>query len=151
MKKPILYRFFKVGGIPKPQRPVIESEGIIVCDEGIGGWMLMKDFRAPGKRFKRRMDCFTGFLAVTQKRIVSYLYGKPILDLDINDPNVAAIKAALLKPNQIELSFESSIFHPEWSGLIHLRYNTSKAREFYDTFQNFVQQGSHADTRIEGA
>jgi hypothetical protein len=145
MKKPILYRLFKVGRIPKQLQPVIESEGIVVSDEGISGWMLMKDFKAPGKRFKRRIDGFTGFLAVTQKRIISYLYGKPILDLPIKDPRITAITATLVKANQIELAFESSIFQNNWSGLINLRYNTAKAQEFYNTIQKIVRDNSPAE------
>jgi hypothetical protein len=145
MKKTILYRLFKVGGIPKTLRSVIESEEIVVCDEGIGGWMLMKDFRAPGKRFKRRMDNFVGFLVITQKRILSHLYGKPILDILLDDPKVSAIQTELTNPNQLELSFESSLIQENWSGRITLRYNTPKAKEFYGILSKIVQTGHHLD------
>ncbi len=37
MTKTILYRLFKAGGIPDKLRPVLESENIVVCDEGING------------------------------------------------------------------------------------------------------------------
>lgn len=139
MKKTILYRLFKIGGIPKKLRPVLESEGMLISDEGIGGWLIMKDFRAPGKRFKYRMEGFSGFLAVTRKRIIAYSYWKAILNLPYDASAPAEIQSRLVNPSQIELSFESSIYHEDWSGMITLRFNTPKAKEFHEILTGITQ------------
>ncbi len=136
MKKTLLYRYFKIGGIPKKLRPVLESEGIVVSDEGIGGWVFLRDFRAPGKRFLHRITGFSGFLVITHRRIIAYAYWKPVINVPVDDPRVSAIKSALLDPEHLELSLESSIFHADWQGRIVLKLNTSKARSFHSAISS---------------
>ena len=51
MSKTLLFRLFGAGKIPEKIRPHLEAEGIVVADEGIGGWYRTRDLKAPGKRF----------------------------------------------------------------------------------------------------
>ena len=139
-KKTILYRLFKVGGIPQQLRPRLESEGMLVFDEGIGGWIVMKDFRAPGKRSKYRMTGFSGFVAVTRRRVIAHAYGRRMLNVPFDDSRIYALTVKLVNSNRIEWSFESSVFHSDWSGRITLRFNTPKANEFYDIFTRMVPE-----------
>lgn len=132
MKKKWLYRLFRIGGIPAKLRPVLESEGLVVRDEGIGGRMVMEDFKAPGKRFNHRRTGFTGFLAVTQKRVIAHAFGKRILHVPFDHSKFDALQAKLVDPEHIELSFESSDFQDTWSGRVLLRFNTPKAARFFD-------------------
>lgn len=137
MRKTLLYRLFKIGGIPKKLRPVLESEGIVVCDEGIGGWAYMKEFRAPGKRFLHRITGFSGFLVITHKRVIAYAYWKPVINVQVDDPRVSEIKSKLVDPEHLELSLESSMFNADWRGRILFRLNTPKAREFHSAISGF--------------
>jgi hypothetical protein len=139
-KKTILYRLFKMGKIPKALRPGLESEGMLVCDEGIGGWIIMKDFRAPGKRSKYRMTGFSGFLAITRKRIIAYAYGRRMINVAFEDARIYALNVKLVNPNRIECAFESSTFHRDWSGRITVRFNTPKAAEFLGVFNKMVAE-----------
>jgi hypothetical protein len=50
MKKTLPYRLFGLGRIPRQLRPMLESEGIVVADEGIGGWFITKHVNGPGRR-----------------------------------------------------------------------------------------------------
>ena len=131
MKKTLLYRLFKIGGIPKKLRPILEAEGIVVADEGIGGWVFLRDFKAPGKRFIHRITGFSGFLTVTHRRIIAYAYWKPVINVPVDDPRVSGIKSALLDSGHLEISVESSIFHADWQGRVVLRLNTAKACAFH--------------------
>ena len=131
MKKTVLYRLFKIGGIPKKLRAFLDSEEIVVSDEGIGGWAIMKDFSAPGKRFLHRREGFSGFLVITRKRIIAYTYWKPVINVMVDDPRLKDIKAELVNHECIGLSFESSDFNPGWKGRVELRFNTPRASEFY--------------------
>jgi len=133
MKKTISYRLFSIGGISKKLRPVLEKEGMLVCDEGIRGWFVTKNFKAPGKRFWCRQEGFSGFLAITEKRIIAYAYWKLIINLPFDDAKLSAINAELINPNRIDLSFESSVFHHDRQGIITVRFYTEKAQKFYDT------------------
>lgn len=131
MRKTVLYRLFKIGGIPKKLRTLLESEEIVVSDEGIGGWAIMKDFHAPGKRFLHRREGFSGFLAITRKRVVAYTYWKPVINVPMDDPGLKAITAELVDHECIDLSFESADFNPGWKGRVVLRFKTPRAPEFY--------------------
>ena len=131
MNKTFLYRYFKIGGIPKKLRPVLEAEGIVAADEGIGGWIFLRDFRAPGKRFLHRVTGFSGFLVITHRRILAYAYWKPVINVPVDDPRVSGIKSVLLDSEHLELTLESSIFHADWQGRIVLRLNTARAPSFH--------------------
>ncbi len=95
----------------------------------------MKDVKAPGKRFKHRKEGFPGFLAITKKRIIAYAYWKPIINVPVVDARAASISAEVISPDQIELSLDSSVFHKDWSGNITIRFNTSKAQDFYNALK----------------
>ena len=130
MKKTLLYRLFKIGKMPGKLKKVLETENLILFDEGIGGWLIMKNIRAPGKRFKHRIVGFTGFLAVTEKRIIAYSYWKHILNVPVDHPNFRTLRCELANPCRIEITYESSHFNEKWTGEIKLRFNTEKASEF---------------------
>jgi len=131
MGQTILYRLFKIGRIPQEAYPALKAEGILVSDEGIGGWYITKDFRAPGKYHKYRMKGFSGSLTLTKNRILAYAYGDRAINISFEDPKISALSVALLNDSQIEISFDASTFHDDWQGMIALRFNTAKAQEFY--------------------
>ncbi len=132
MGKTILYRLLRIGGIPKKLRPVLESEEIVVSDEGIGGCYIAKDFKAPGKRYIHRREGFSGCLVVTKKRIVCYTYRKRQINISVDDPGLSALCVKLLEPEKISLSFEAEVFHKDRRGVIEFQFKTEKAPKFYD-------------------
>ena len=148
MSKTLLYRLFGAGKIPDKIRPALESEGIVVADEGIGGWYVTRDYRAPGKRFINRKEGFSGCMVITRKRLVCYTYRKRQLNISVDDPGISALNVALTGPDTFSVSFESSIFHHDRKGIIEFRFTSEKAREFYDVMRALgVQQGAAADAR----
>lgn len=145
MQKTLLYRLFGIGGIPKKLRPVLETEQIVVSDEGVGGWYITKDFTAPGKRSINRKEGFSGCLAVTKKRLICYTYGKRQINISVDDPKISAFYVEIVKPQTMAVSFESSLFHDDWKGVITLLFKTEKAQEFYDALISVgVKQGTPA-------
>jgi len=130
--KTLLHRLFGIGRIPGDLRAMLEAEGLLAFDEGIGGWIVTRNFRAPGKRSNFRMSGFTGFLAVTERRVIAHAYGRRILNVPYDDPSFAALRVDLARPDRIEISFDAGTFHPDWSGGIVLRFNTAMAGTFFD-------------------
>ncbi len=131
MGKTILYKLFKIGSIPNKLRPVLEDEGLVVCDEGVSGSLFMKDFKSPGRRAKYRKELFSGFLTVTQKRVIAQAYWKRVINVPLDHEKFQLIEIGLVNPKCIEFAFESSDFYADWSGRIVLRFNTLKAQDFY--------------------
>ena len=143
MKKTILYRLFKVGAIPKELLQVLQQENIIVMDEGIGGWFITKNVKGPGRRYLYRSEGFSGFLAVTKKRVVCYTYGKRQINIFKEDPKISHLYINIPSEHTLSISFESSIFQEGWMGVIEYRFKTEKAVQFKDALESFgAQQGA---------
>jgi hypothetical protein len=146
MKKTILYRIFGFGSVPKKILPVLEQEGIVVLDEGMGGWLVTKRVNGPGKRYRHRTEGFSGCLAVTKERVVCYTYGKRQINLSVDDPNITNLYVDTPEEQRLCISFESSNFREGWAGVIEFRFNTEKALLFHDTLVSIgAQQGTVAD------
>lgn len=140
MKKSLLYRLFGIGGIPKKARPALEAEGIVVADEGVGGWFVMRNVKGPGRRHRQRWEGFTGWLAVTNKRLVCYTFWKRQMNIAVDDPRIAELYVDVPKPDTLSISFEAGVFREGWSGVMEFRFNTEKAEQFRDTLTSLGAQ-----------
>ena len=132
MRKSIFFRLLGFGGIPRRLRPVLDSEGIVVADEGIPGRFITRDVRAPGKRYRQRSEGFSGFLAVTGKRIVCFSYAKRQINIAVDDPQLGELFICRPQEETLSISFESSLFRDGWSGMIELQFETGKAKQFHE-------------------
>ena len=145
MKKTILYRLFGVGSVPEKLRPVLEQEGVVALDEGIGGWFVAKHVNAPGKRYRRRTEGFSGCLVVTKSRVLCYTYGKRQINISVEDPKIANLYVDAPTEQELYLSFESSDFREDWQGVIVFRFKTDKALLFQKALLAIgAQQGTAA-------
>lgn len=146
MEKTILYRLFGVGSVPKKLLPVLEREGVVVLDEGIGGWFVTKHVNGPGKRYRHRTERFSGCLAVTKARLVCYTYGRRQINISLKDPKIANLYVDVPSEQKLCLSFESSNFREGWQGVIEFRFATDKAHSFREALVTIgAQQGTAAD------
>ncbi len=146
MKKTILFRLFKIGAIPKKLLPVLESEGIVILDEGVGGWYITKNVKGPCRRHIHRSEGFSGCLVVTKKRIICYAYWKRQINISVEDPRISELYISLPEPNVLSISFESGLFRDGWKGVIEFRFKTEKAVQFYDILISIgTRKGSAAD------
>ncbi len=72
MAKTLSYRLFGVGKVPRQLSATLQSEGILLLDEGIAGSVTYLDFRAPGRRSNWRRQWFTGAIALTRVRLIAF-------------------------------------------------------------------------------
>jgi hypothetical protein len=98
------------------------------------GWIGMKNLRAPGRRSWRKRSWIVGFLVLTRRRLVAHTFGKPVLDVSRDAREFSGIQVSCLE-NWIEISFEASLFHRDWSGEITLRFKTPVSRDFCRAFE----------------
>ena len=133
MSKTLLYRLFGFGGVPQAMKPILEQEGIVLLDEGIGGSITFRNFRAPGKRYSYRKNWFTGSLVVTKLRFAGFAFSRPVINVPLEGPHLDKLDCSLEKEHAIlHVAFDSSDFHEEWSGAIECRFRTPKARQFLE-------------------
>lgn len=137
-KKTILHRLFGVGRIPRRLRSELDSERILLLDEGIGGSITYRKFRAPGKRFALRRTWFTGSLAVTEARVTGFAYTRQVLNVPRKHPRIADISVRIEPSSVLCISFDAEKFHADQSGRIELRFRTEKAIAFASFFGNAV-------------
>lgn len=142
MAKALLYQLFKTGSIPENLWASLQQENIVVVDEGLRGTWFSKDFKSPTRRSLYSSRGFIGFLVITRKRIAAYAFGKPQVNLPVDDPRVTDLHSELMGEDRIYISFETAHFHSDWKGVVELRYQTEKARTFHDSLLHLgVKQG----------
>ena len=135
MNKTLLFRTFKIGGIPKAALSRILTEGVLLSDEGIGGSVTYRNYRAPGKYHGWRRNWFSGSLVMTRESLLAFRYSKPIIGLRWVDGQVGQLHFETDGDNSLSIGFDASVFSEESSGRVEVRFSTAKARSFLMTFK----------------
>jgi len=142
MKKPILYRLFRLGSVPRRLLSVLDQEGIVVIDEGICGSFIAINVNGPGKRYRGRSEMFYGFLVIKRRRVVCYTFRKRQINIYVNDDKIMNLYVDTPNEQELRLSFESSDFREGWRGVIEFRFDTEKAFLFREVLLAIgVQKG----------
>lgn len=132
MGKTMLYRLFGLGRFSPTLQAEIEAEGIIVQDEGIGGWLVERNLRMPGRRTLYKVRSFTGGLALTRRRFIVQTYRTLQVNLPLDDPRLVDLHVTAPHVARLTLAYDLHIFKPEYRGAIELRLNTTQATRFYE-------------------
>ncbi len=107
----------KVGSIPSKIGPILEQEGIVLFDEGMGGWFIARHVKGPGKRYMHCREGFSGCLVITKKRIICYTYWKRQINISVDDPRLSKLYVGVSDQHKLSVSFESSLFRDGWEGV----------------------------------
>ena len=130
MSKTLLYRLFGVGRMPLQWRAAIDSEGIVLMDEGIGGSVTYRDFSAPGKRSAWRKVAFSGSIALTKTRLLALHYATPAINVPLDDQRLQQMQFSVEDEDKLLVAFNANLFHDDWSGTIEYRFRTEQAPAF---------------------
>ena len=136
-------KWFGLGAIPKKLRPVLETEHIVVADEGMGGRFICRDVKGPGKRYTHRSEGFFGCLVVTKKRIICFTFGKRQINIAADDPKVSEFLVDIPEKDKLSISFEASAFRTGWEGVMMYHFNTNKAQEFLEVLTSMGARQGH--------
>ena len=115
--------------------PILQQEGIVLLDEGIGGSIIFRNFRAPGKRYSYRSNWFTGSLVLTGIRFAGFQYSNPIINVPLEEKWLNELDCSVRGEKTLLVSFDSSVFHEDWSGMIECRFSTEYARLFLERLE----------------
>jgi hypothetical protein len=135
MPKTLLYRLFGVGGMPPQWRAAINSEGVVVSDEGIRGSVTYRDFHAPGKSFLWRKGAFSGAIALTKTRLLALHYANPAINVPLSDQRFSKLQISVEGEATLLIAFDASLFHNDWSGTIEYRFRTEQAKAIVEGLQ----------------
>ena len=129
MGKTLLYRLFGLGGIPKDALDQIRREGVVLRDEGIGGSMTFRRFRAPGRYHGWKRSWFSGSVVLTRQHFLAFTYSKPVIGIAWNEDKLRQLDVRVEGENTLCVGFEASVFHEDASGQVEVRFSTPLARE----------------------
>jgi hypothetical protein len=128
MTKTLSYRLFGIGKIPEPFAAALKREGLLLMDEGIRGSATYRDFRAPGKYSKWKRQWYSAAIALTQIRLVAFRYSEPIIDVPFTDERIHSLQFSLAESDALQVVFDASLFHDDWSGTIEYQFRTPQAQ-----------------------
>ncbi|MFC1683699.1 hypothetical protein ACFL0G_05805 [Candidatus Zixiibacteriota bacterium] len=130
MKKTLLHRLFGWGRIPKRYVSRLRDEGIILLDEGIGGSITLKQFRAPGRYNYWKRSWFIGSIVLTDRTFAAFAFFKPIIYVPLDHENISELSCTLEGGDTLIVKYGASAFNEKRSGAIECRFKTSKAEMF---------------------
>ena len=132
MAKTLSYRLFGVGKVPRQLSATLQSEGILLLDEGIAGSVTYLDFRAPGRRSNWRRQWFTGAIALTRVRLIAFQYSNTAINVPVTDERMRSMRFSVEGETTLVVAFDPALFHDDWSGTMEYRFRTSQARAFME-------------------
>ena len=138
MSKTCLYQLFKIGQIPKNYLSQIQREGVVLKDEGIGGSVTYRNFRAPGRYHGWKRSWFTGSIVLTREHFLAFKYSETIIGLAWNESHINQLNCSLDNENTLAVSFDASVFQNDCSGQITVRFSTLLAREILENIQRLI-------------
>ena len=132
MRKTLLHRIFGWGRIPKRYAPTLHDEGIILLDEGIGGSVTFKKFKAPGRYHSWKRRWFTGCILLTERSFAAFAFVKPLIYVPLDHENFSELRCTIEDGDTLLVKYDASAFNEKWSGTVECRFKTSKAQMFLE-------------------
>jgi hypothetical protein len=118
-----LAAILRLGQLPQTVRAQLESEGrILYLAEGIKETAVFRDYRGPYNYALARWMAFTGYFALTERRLVAKAkaYHEINVNVAYDDPRFKAITFTV-RPRYLALAFDASTQSPQASGQIEVR------------------------------
>ena len=118
-------------GTLKPSlRAELESEGVVLIEEGLVGSIKYSNFKAPGKRFNGKItgECFG--LGISERRLALYCRSGRVklIDQPFTEPRLSAIDVSLDGEDRVAMLIDyDRIEVPRVSGQMTIRARTPNA------------------------
>jgi hypothetical protein len=135
MRKSWLYRLFRLGRVPREALPVLQSEGVVLLEEGLRGSVTLRNYRAPGRYHSYRSSILTGSLVLTEQRFVAFAFSKPPINIPLHDDRLRALEISVPGDGVLEVKFDPSVFNLQASGSVECRYHTANALMYLERVQ----------------
>ena len=131
-RKSLLYTLFKLGRVPQKALPALESEGIVLLDEGLRASVKFKNFRAPGRYHSSKSSIFAGSLVLTEQRFAGFAFSKPVINVGLHDDRLRALEISVPSDDVLSVRFDPSVFDLQSSGSVEFRFRTARAPSFLE-------------------
>ena len=130
-RKTLLHRLFGIGRIPERYALMLRAEGIVLLDEGIGGSITLKNFRAPSRWHSWKRNWFTGCVVLTKQTFAAFALGKPIIYVPLDHERFSELRLTIVD-GVLFVGFDAAAFNDGWTGMVECRFKTSQAQLFVE-------------------
>jgi hypothetical protein len=118
---------FGTGRLPRMVRDQVAGEDLLALEEGLGGSITYRHYKAPGKRARLKKVGISGAVCVTDKRLLVWGARGKLVDVPREDKRFAAIEVEAEAPDRILFAWEAGLFHDNRSGRVEVRLHPVQA------------------------
>jgi hypothetical protein len=118
------------GGLKPALRAALESEGLVVLEEGLPGRISYDHFKAPGRRFHGKVVGVRLGLGVSEERLALYCRSgrSQLIDKPFTEPRLSALDVSLEGDDTVALRIDFDRAEvPKVSGQMTIRAVTPNA------------------------
>lgn len=116
-------------------RADLESEGLVALEEGLPGSIRYRNFRAPGKRFHRKVTAERLAVGISEARLAVYCRSGRVklIDTAFSEPRLSAVEVSLHDADTLAITIDfNRAGVPKVSGEITIRATTPRAAHLVD-------------------
>ena len=136
-----LISFFKPSDLPLKTRSFMEGEGLLFAAERIRVTVVYNRFMAKGRNVRHKREVVWGSLAISNKRMVGYVFRKRIIHLSFSEPHIKSVKFSCVNGKVLTMAFDPSIFNQDQSGDMEFRFHFEGAQEAYGIIRDLSKTG----------
>jgi hypothetical protein len=120
---------FGSGRLPKMVRDQVQGEDLLLLEEGLGGSITYRRYKAPGKRARLKKVGISGAVCITDRRLLVWGARGKLVDVPFDDERFAAIEVEAEEPDRALFAWEAGLFHDNRSGRVEVRLHPVQATE----------------------
>lgn len=123
----MLGRLLGRGTLPDDLRAQLTAEGLDQEEEGIPGTITYRHYRAPRRRSSWRRQWIRAALAISDRRLLVAVRGRPLVDVPWDDPRLRAMEFGV-EDDRLLIAFDPGLFDEHRSGRVELRLRPAHPR-----------------------
>ncbi|WP_035928362.1 hypothetical protein [Pseudofrankia saprophytica] len=124
---PVRRMLLGAGQLPADLRASLESEDLVLVEEGLTGSITYRNYRAPGQRSSWRREAVSGAIAISAGRLVVWAGRGKHIDVPRAGVFLAAIDIGVEPPDRVRFAYDAGKFNPTRSGTVEVRLRTPRA------------------------
>ena len=115
------------GTLPDALRAELVAEGLDQEEEGLRGTVTYRHYRAPRRRSSWRRQWIRAALAITDRRLLVAIRGRPFVNVPWDDPRLREMELAV-EDDRLLIAFDPGLFDERRSGRVELRLRSAHPR-----------------------
>jgi hypothetical protein len=116
------------GTLPDALRADLVAEGLDQEEEGLLGTVTYRHHRAPHRRSSRRRQWVRAALAITDRRLLVAIRGRPFVNVAWDDPRLREMELSVGDDDRLLIAFDAGLFDERRSGRVELRLSPAHPR-----------------------